>query len=241
VLDDEADAPESAIALVGEMKILIPMAGLIDKDAELARLDKEIGKLRADIERIDKKLANPSFVDKAPAAVVQKERDRLNDQGAALADLVAQQTNVDAAEISKFEALAARWWDPDSEFKPLHDINPLRLGYVQTAPHGSPARRCWTWAAAAASCPSPWPSPAPRCWASTWARSRCGSPSCTRSRPASRSTTARSPSRQLADERPASFDVVTCMEMLEHVPDPAPSSTPAPGWCAPADTSSSRP
>ena len=96
VLDDETDAPESAIALVGKMKLLIPLAGLIDKDAELARLDKEIGKLRADIERIDKKLANPSFVDKAPAAVVQKERDRLNDQGAALADLVAQQTRISA-------------------------------------------------------------------------------------------------------------------------------------------------
>jgi valyl-tRNA synthetase len=96
VLDDEADAPESAIALVGKMKLLIPLAGLIDKDAELARLDKEIGKLRVDIERIDKKLANPNFVDRAPAAVVQKERDRLNDQGAALADLVAQQTRIAA-------------------------------------------------------------------------------------------------------------------------------------------------
>jgi len=96
LLDDEAKAPESAIALVGKMKVLIPIAGLIDKDAELARLDKEIGKLRADIERIDKKLANPSFVDKAPAAVVQKERDRLNDQGAALADLMAQRTRITA-------------------------------------------------------------------------------------------------------------------------------------------------
>ena len=96
LLDDETDAPESAIALVGKMKILIPMAGLIDKDAELARLGKEIGKLRVDIDRIDKKLANPNFVDKAPAAVVQKERGRLNDQGAALADLVAQQTRIAA-------------------------------------------------------------------------------------------------------------------------------------------------
>ncbi len=38
--------------------------------------------------------------------------------------------NVDAGEIAKFEALAARWWDPHSEFKPLHDINPLRLDYI---------------------------------------------------------------------------------------------------------------
>jgi 2-polyprenyl-6-hydroxyphenyl methylase/3-demethylubiquinone-9 3-methyltransferase len=38
--------------------------------------------------------------------------------------------NVDLGEIAKFEALANRWWDPDSEFKPLHDINPLRLNYI---------------------------------------------------------------------------------------------------------------
>jgi valyl-tRNA synthetase len=94
VLDDEAQAPESAIALVGDMKVLIPMAGLIDKGAELARLDKEIGRLRADIERIQTKLGNPSFVDKAPAVVVAKERERLGEQGAALAQLEAQQAKI---------------------------------------------------------------------------------------------------------------------------------------------------
>jgi 2-polyprenyl-6-hydroxyphenyl methylase/3-demethylubiquinone-9 3-methyltransferase len=41
--------------------------------------------------------------------------------------------NVDPREIGKFEELAARWWDPESEFKPLHDINPLRLDYVDRA------------------------------------------------------------------------------------------------------------
>ncbi len=94
LLDDAADAPESAIALVGDMKILIPMAGLIDKDAELVRLDKEIAKLRADVQRIEQKLSNPNFVDKAPAAVVQKERARLGEQGAAMAQLVAQRTKI---------------------------------------------------------------------------------------------------------------------------------------------------
>lgn len=45
--------------------------------------------------------------------------------------------NMDPAEIAKFEALASRWWDPESEFKPLHDINPLRLDYIdQLAPLG---------------------------------------------------------------------------------------------------------
>ena len=38
--------------------------------------------------------------------------------------------NVDELEIKKFEALAARWWDPNSEFKPLHEINPLRMNYI---------------------------------------------------------------------------------------------------------------
>ena len=94
VLADPAAAPESAIALVGEMKLLIPMAGLIDQDAELKRLDKEIAKLRSDIERIEGKLANPSFVDKAPAAVVQKERDRRGEQTAALENLSAQRERI---------------------------------------------------------------------------------------------------------------------------------------------------
>lgn len=40
------------------------------------------------------------------------------------------QGNVDAAEVAKFEALASRWWDPKSEFKPLHEINPLRLNFI---------------------------------------------------------------------------------------------------------------
>ncbi len=94
LLADEAEAPESAIALVGTMKILIPMAGLIDKDAELKRLDKEITRLGAEIERIENKLANPSFVDKAPAAVVEKERQRRADQQAALANLSDQRKRI---------------------------------------------------------------------------------------------------------------------------------------------------
>jgi valyl-tRNA synthetase len=76
-LSDSDDAPESATALVGEMKILIPLAGLIDKDAELARLEKEIGKLQTNVDKTTAKLINKNFVDKAPAAVVEKERERL--------------------------------------------------------------------------------------------------------------------------------------------------------------------
>lgn len=71
------DAPMSATALVGEMEVLVPMAGLIDVDAELARLNKETTKLEAEIKRLSGKLSNEGFVAKAPEAVIAKERDKL--------------------------------------------------------------------------------------------------------------------------------------------------------------------
>ncbi len=90
ILADGEEGPESAIALVGEMKILIPLAGLIDKEAELKRLEKEINRIKGDLERTEKKLQNPNFVDKAPEAVVQKEKDKLADGRKALANLESQ-------------------------------------------------------------------------------------------------------------------------------------------------------
>jgi valyl-tRNA synthetase len=84
------EGPESATALIGEMKLLIPMAGLIDKEAELARLEKELDRKRADLERIEKKLGNPDFVAKAPAAVVDKEKARAEDVKAAIRQLEEQ-------------------------------------------------------------------------------------------------------------------------------------------------------
>ena len=91
----QEEAPESATALVGEMKVLVPMAGLIDKQAELARLHKEIDKLQNEDKRTAGKLNNSSFVDKAPAAVVQKERDKLADIKAALANLTEQKAKIE--------------------------------------------------------------------------------------------------------------------------------------------------
>jgi valyl-tRNA synthetase len=70
-------APESAIALVGNMKILIPMAGLIDKEAELIRLNKEIQKIHKDLPRVKGKLNNPNFIDRAPQEVIDKEKAKL--------------------------------------------------------------------------------------------------------------------------------------------------------------------
>ncbi len=78
-LAEHAEEPASAAAVVGTLKILIPLAGLIDVDAEKARLDKEISKLTIEIEKCEKKLGTDTFVNGAPAAVVAQERQRLSD------------------------------------------------------------------------------------------------------------------------------------------------------------------
>ncbi len=89
-LNSGDEAPMSATALVGDMDILVPMAGLIDKDAETARLNKEIEKLEKEVSRTQGKLNNEKFVGKAPADVVQKEKDKLADYEAALTKLKDQ-------------------------------------------------------------------------------------------------------------------------------------------------------
>ncbi len=96
LLKDDDNTPESAIALVGKMKILIPMAGLIDKEAEISRLEKEIGKVQQNITRIEGKLNNPKFVDKAPEAVVQKEKDKVAADLAVLENLQQQLSKIQA-------------------------------------------------------------------------------------------------------------------------------------------------
>ncbi|ASP40121.1 valine--tRNA ligase [Bacterioplanes sanyensis] len=75
-LNDGDEEPMSVTQLVGDMEILIPMAGFIDKDAEVARLNKSIEKLGKDLERVTNKLGNPGFTDKAPAAVIEKEKEK---------------------------------------------------------------------------------------------------------------------------------------------------------------------
>jgi valyl-tRNA synthetase len=82
--------PLAATALAGELEILVPMAGLIDKDAEITRLNREISKLEGDLTRLQGKLGNAAFVDKAPAAVVAKEQDKMYAQRQALETLREQ-------------------------------------------------------------------------------------------------------------------------------------------------------
>ncbi len=86
--------PESATALMGELEILIPMAGLINKEEESARLSKEIAKFQKEIERAEMKLQNPNFVDKAPPEVVEKEREKLAEIKTTLQKLKTQQEKI---------------------------------------------------------------------------------------------------------------------------------------------------
>lgn len=90
-LEPNEEAPMSATALVGDMDILVPMAGLIDKEAELARLTKEMEKIQKELLKIQGKLSNEKFTSKAPEDVVNKERNRLTDMQAALTKLEQQQ------------------------------------------------------------------------------------------------------------------------------------------------------
>ncbi|XLY87249.1 valine--tRNA ligase [Ectopseudomonas mendocina] len=96
VLAAGEEAPMSATTLVGEMEVLVPMAGLIDKDAELARLDKEIARLDGEVKRVGGKLANEGFVAKAPAEVLEKERAKLAEAEQALAKMVEQRGKIAA-------------------------------------------------------------------------------------------------------------------------------------------------
>ncbi|ELJ8536451.1 valine--tRNA ligase [Vibrio cholerae] len=96
VLADGEATPACATALVGKSELMIPMAGLIDKDAELDRLAKEIAKTQGEIARIEGKLGNEGFVAKAPEAVITKEREKLAGYQEALVKLEQQKAAIAA-------------------------------------------------------------------------------------------------------------------------------------------------
>jgi valyl-tRNA synthetase len=87
-------APQAAAALLGDLRILVPMAGLIDVGAELARLDRRRSKVEQELARADAKLGNEKFVRNAPAAVVTQERERVLEFKRELAQLAEQYQRV---------------------------------------------------------------------------------------------------------------------------------------------------
>ncbi len=129
-------------------------------------------------------------------------------------------TNVDLGEIAKFEKLASRWWDPNSEFKPLHDINPLRAGWIDE--HAGVMGKsvldvgcgggllCEALAHRGASVTGIDMGEAPLAVARLHQLES-----------GVEVEYLQSTAESLAAERPGAFSVVTCLEMLEHVPDPS--------------------
>jgi valyl-tRNA synthetase len=95
-LRDDEEAPASATGLCGQLEILVPLAGLIDREEELTRLGKEIGRLEKDIQRLDGKLNNEKFLSRAPEAVVEKERRKREEQQQSLATLMQQRERISA-------------------------------------------------------------------------------------------------------------------------------------------------
>ncbi|WP_163937888.1 valine--tRNA ligase [Paraferrimonas sp. SM1919] len=90
VLGADDTAPLSTTALVGDMELLIPMAGLVDVEAEVARIDKQLEKINKDLARVEGKLNNDNFVSKAPAAVIEKEQAKLDEMRRDVAKLNEQ-------------------------------------------------------------------------------------------------------------------------------------------------------
>jgi 2-polyprenyl-6-hydroxyphenyl methylase/3-demethylubiquinone-9 3-methyltransferase len=128
--------------------------------------------------------------------------------------------NVDPAELAKFSALAHRWWDPESEFRPLHEINPLRLAHIERLAGGLEGKRaldvgCGGGILAEAMAQR---------GANVMGIDLAEKPikvAMIHAEETSSTVDYRVVSAEaLAEEMPGAFDVVTCMEMLEHVPDP---------------------
>jgi valyl-tRNA synthetase len=89
-VDDEADTAQCAVALVGDLKVLIPLKGLVDVEEELSRLNRQLDRENSELSKSESKLGNRRFVENAPEAVVEQERQRLVSHQAKVENLQAQ-------------------------------------------------------------------------------------------------------------------------------------------------------
>jgi len=128
--------------------------------------------------------------------------------------------NVDHNEIGKFEALAARWWDPHSEFKPLHDINPLRLDYIDQAA-GLSGKEVLDVGCGGGILSESMAVRGAKVTGIDMGAMPLRVAELHTLESGVEVTYRQVPVETLAEESPSRFDVVTCMEMLEHVPDPS--------------------
>jgi 2-polyprenyl-6-hydroxyphenyl methylase/3-demethylubiquinone-9 3-methyltransferase len=128
--------------------------------------------------------------------------------------------NTDPEELAKFEALAARWWDPQGAFKPLHDINPLRLAFVEGA-HGLDGNLVLDVGCGGGILAESMAERGARVVAIDASEAALASARLHQQESGVPVDYRLATVEQMADVQAEQFDVVTCMELLEHVPDPA--------------------
>ncbi len=128
--------------------------------------------------------------------------------------------NVDEQELAKFEALASRWWDPDSEFKPLHDINPLRLDYIEERAGGLAGQRIVDIGCGGGILAESMALRGAQVLGIDMSEAPLAVAQLHQLESGAELEYRRTTAEELAESEPSGFDVVTCMEMLEHVPDP---------------------
>lgn len=128
--------------------------------------------------------------------------------------------NIDQAEISKFEALATRWWDTESEFKPLHDINPLRLDYID-AHSGLNGKTVLDIGCGGGILSESMSERGATVTGVDMGEAPLSVAKLHALESGANVNYRRISAEDLAEQKPAHYDVITCMELLEHVPDPA--------------------
>lgn len=130
--------------------------------------------------------------------------------------------NADPAELAKFSDLAHRWWDPDSEFRPLHQINPLRLAWIEQLAGGLAGKQVLDVGCGGGILADSMARKGAEVLGIDLATKALRVAQLHALEAQTQGVTYREVAAEaLAAESPARFDVVTCMEMLEHVPDPA--------------------
>jgi len=134
---------------------------------------------------------------------------------------MTEQLNVDSEEIEKFAAMASRWWDVHSEFKPLHDINPLRLEYIIKNTAGIKGKKVLDIGCGGGILSESMASEGAIVTGADMGEAQINVARLHALETNTSIDYVQQSAESLAEEFPQSYDVVTCLEMLEHVPDPS--------------------
>jgi 2-polyprenyl-6-hydroxyphenyl methylase/3-demethylubiquinone-9 3-methyltransferase len=129
--------------------------------------------------------------------------------------------NADPAELAKFSALAHRWWDPQSEFKPLHDINPLRLSWIEAIARGLAGKHVVDVGCGGGILAEALALRGAHTTGIDLSEKAIAVARLHQFESGARVEYRVASAEALAEESPGAFDVVTCLELLEHVPQPA--------------------